>query len=159
MDEERRTPAIIPEGGDEHALRRLHIARQQKDLAVGKPWVRTRQPMYQLPPLAIGHHWCFAASEAASRQQLKSRNTDPAGPIASMGKEFHPARVGPVLRVLVRFHFCLFGASQGLAMQCGARMGGLVHQKMSSAPVCSFERTRRKLPGTRGEARSGEFRP
>ncbi|WP_156473047.1 hypothetical protein [Pseudorhodoferax sp. Leaf265] len=76
-----------------------------------------------------------------------------------MSKEFNASRVDPVLRVLVGSHFGLFGASLGSKQQCGARLGRLVHQKMSSAPIRSFERTGRKFPGIRGKVRSEECRP
>lgn len=159
MGEQRQAPSFIPGTGEGRVLARLNVARQEEDLAVSKARVRPRKPMDQLPALAIGHHWCFAADKAASRQQLKRRNADPAKPIAPMSKELNPARVDPVLRVLVGSHFGRLAASLGSETQCGPRLRRPVHQKMSSAPICYFERAGRNLHGIRGEVRNEERRP
>ncbi|MGC3984787.1 MAG: hypothetical protein QM777_08715 [Pseudorhodoferax sp.] len=153
------TPAANQDMGDERALGRLNIARQQKDLTVSKSRVRLREPMYQLPALAIGHHSRFTPHEAAPRQKLKRRNTDPAEPITSLGKEFDPARVDPVLRVLVGSHFDLFGAPLVSEQKCRAPLGRPVHQKAFLAPICSFDCPRRKLSGIRSEIGNEECRP
>jgi hypothetical protein len=137
MDEERRAPATTPALDGTRALARLNIARQQKDLTVSKSRVCPRKPMYHLPALAIRHHRRFAAGKAASHQQLKRWNTDSAGPTASLCKKFNPARVDPVLRVLISFHFGLIGASMVSEQKCGVPPGRLPHQKTSSALVCT----------------------
>lgn len=138
MDEERSATATVRAAGsyEPYALAWLNIARQQKNCPVRKLSLRTRKPMYHLPVQAIGHDRGLPTGEASSRQHFQGRNADQTGTISTSDKKLNPARIDPVLGVLVGVH-CVF---------CG---GSLVQPKILTEES-NARYIKRHVPGPAG---------